>query len=101
MFCLSASPGGDDFGSPTFPRWMRGLAGKMKIPVENFSLFFIADILFATDVWIKTGVGITPYKDYTVKDVSPELVIAHMAAAAMSVTVLCSGTIHAAVPVMH
>ena len=46
---------------------MRGVAGAIKVPVEKFSLYFIADLLFATDIWIKTGLKLQPYKDHSDK----------------------------------
>ena len=65
---MHASPGGsDDFGSENFPAWMGGVAGAIKVPVEKFSLCFIADLLFATDIWIKTGLKLQPHKDHSDK----------------------------------
>ena len=43
---------------------MSGIQGIVKVPKHKWSLFFIADILFTTELFIKTGMRLTAYKDY-------------------------------------
>ena len=64
VFVCSASPGGTDDFAEIGP-WLTGVAGKIKVPVSKFSLSFIAESLFATDLFVKTGLKLQPHKDYS------------------------------------
>jgi hypothetical protein len=43
---------------------MMGIQGSVKISIEKWSLLFIAEVLFCTDLYIKTGTKLAAYADY-------------------------------------